>query len=320
MNLSLSNATVLVIGDCILDQYVYGDAVRLSPEAPVPIVRYANSEYRLGGAGNVAANIKALGGNPLLITVCGTDKEAGILETTIHETGIHTRHLLAARRITTHKTRFIANRQQVMRLDNEETGNLPAIKQANIINALEFCLDTENVAAVVISDYNKGAMSDIVMTAILDKTQQKSIPVFLDPKIKHGCSYKGVTVVTPNVNEAAELTGIRIVDKISLEAAGRSLLNSLECNYVLITRGEDGMTLFESGSWMMLDIPTEAQSVYDVSGAGDTVIATLALAKASGMNMRDAAVLANKAAGIVVGKPGTAVVTKEELENSCRNR
>ncbi len=312
----LADKHILVIGDLMLDRYVYGAAHRLSPEAPVPIVSIEYTEHRLGGAGNVSANIRALGGSVALVAAAGADEDGSTLNNALWEHGINPITLYPDRnRPTSVKTRVIANNQQVVRLDKEDATALSAHTVSALCDSIYTIFTSpKNVNAVVISDYAKGVICPEVLTLTLDLAAANKVPVFLDPKVTHAGLYRGITVMTPNQHEAEGLSGIAIRDKISLERAGTELLSKYGCFYVLITRGEHGMALFSSDGLRMLDIPTEAKAVFDVSGAGDTVIATLALAYSSGMSMPDSAILANRAAGIVVGKQGTAVITKEELE------
>ncbi len=318
--MQITNKIVLVIGDLMLDVYIHGTAVRLSPEAPVPIISKEYIENRLGGAGNVAANIKSLGGRTYLIGVIGKDTAGGVLSETLWANGIRPSAVIASSgRVTSVKTRIIANKQQIARLDTENATELSQQTKTYLCdNIRAVCSGSEEIGAIVVSDYAKGVISEQILLAINSQAALFGIPVFLDPKVTHAGLYHGVTVVTPNQHEAEGLSGIRIVDKISLEKAGRTIVSLYGCKYVLITRGEHGMALFSEEGPVMLDIPTAAKTVYDVSGAGDTVIATLALGYASGMSIRDAAWMANRAAGVVVGKAGTATITKEELEEACR--
>lgn len=314
MKMQATNRPVLVIGDLMLDEYVYGEASRLSPEAPVPVIEYRVSEFRLGGAGNVAANIKALGGNPILISATGDDPDGELLTSSIWSSGINPKRVIASGvRQTTHKTRLIANKQQIARLDKEWIMPLDALAEENLIGIVDDALLNENPAAIIISDYAKGVVTKHLFESITLAAATYAVPVFLDPKISQAEIYHYVTVITPNEREAEGLSGIKIDDQISLEIAGKRLLSLYGCRYVLITRGSQGMTLFLEDGYM-LTLPTVAKAVFDVSGAGDTVIAALALAYTSGVSMVDAAHFANKAAGIVVGKPGTAVATREEME------
>ncbi len=316
----LTDKKILVVGDLMLDVYVHGTVVRLSPEAPVPVITKEYTENRLGGAGNVASNIRALGGRVKLIAVTGTDPDSSVLFETLWQTGINPSALVADKsRTTSVKTRIIANKQQIARLDTENTTEFSQQTKTYLCdNIRAVCSGSEEIGAIVVSDYAKGVISEQILFTVNSQAALFGIPVFLDPKVTHAGLYHGITVITPNQHEAEGLSGIRIVDKISLEEAGRFIVSSYRCKYVLITRGEYGMALFSEEGPVMLDIPTVAKTVYDVSGAGDTVIATLALAYASGMSIRDAVWMANRAAGVVVGKAGTATITKEELEEACR--
>ncbi len=301
--------TIVVAGDVMLDEFIWGKVRRISPEAPVPVVEVVDETYRLGGSGNVAANVRALGGTAAPIGLIGTDAAGDrILELMALE-GIETSSLVRSDRPTTLKTRIVAHSQQVVRTDRESRS--PVSRDLNSRLAQSFLDKLSTANAVVVSDYDKGVVNRELLSGILPKARQAGIPVFLDPKVHHADYYRPVTLITPNQREAELLTGMAIDDESSLEAAGRTLLQKFECEYALITRGEEGMSLFNSeGSH---HLPTFAREVFDVTGAGDTVIATLALARAGGATMEESAILANHAAGIVVGKVGTATVGRQEL-------
>jgi D-beta-D-heptose 7-phosphate kinase/D-beta-D-heptose 1-phosphate adenosyltransferase len=301
---------VVVLGDVMLDQFIWGKVRRISPEAPVPVVEVANETCHLGGAGNVAANIRALGGVPVPIGLIGDDIAAGQLRDILKTSGIEASGLLTAPgRPTTVKTRVIAHSQQIVRTDRESKA--PITTESNAELAAEFVKWLPSAGAVVVSDYDKGVVNRALLREVLPAAQRARIPVFLDPKVHHADYYKPITLITPNHREAELLTGISIENEQQLDAAGRKLLEKFECPYALITRGEEGMSLFFPGGSHHL--PTFAREVFDVTGAGDTVIATLALAQAGGATMEESATLANHAAGLAVGKVGTATVSPEEL-------
>jgi D-glycero-beta-D-manno-heptose-7-phosphate kinase len=306
---SFAGKKILIVGDIMLDEFIWGKVQRISPEAPVPVVEVMNETYRLGGSGNVAANIKAMGGVPIPIAVHGPDEAARRLANLLEQSQIDVSGLVIADRPTTLKTRIIAHNQQVVRTDRESRKALPS--NVNVALEAAFLRNLAHANAVIVSDYDKGVVNRELLGSILPKARNARIPVFLDPKVHHADYYRPITAITPNKREAELLTGLSIQDDESLEQAGRNLRQKFECEYALITRGEEGMSLFNGTGSQHL--PTFAREVFDVTGAGDTVIATLALARASGATMEEAAVLANHAAGIVVGKIGTATVDRSEL-------
>jgi D-beta-D-heptose 7-phosphate kinase/D-beta-D-heptose 1-phosphate adenosyltransferase len=307
---------VLVVGDVMLDEFTWGRVQRISPEAPVPVVEVMRETDGLGGAGNVAANIRALGGEPIMIGVIGRDAPADRLVSLFRELGINPGHLLADDRRTTLKTRIIANNQQVVRTDRED--RTPISAKINETLRGRFLDLLPQADTVVISDYDKGIVNRQLLGDILPEAGRAGVPVFLDPKVHHANYYQPTTVITPNHREAELLAGLAIADETGLEEAGRRLLDRFKCNYVLITRGEAGMSLFHGTEAHHL--PTAAREVFDVTGAGDTVIAGLALASAGGASMEEAALVANHAAGLVVGKVGTATVTQQELLEDFNSR
>jgi rfaE bifunctional protein kinase chain/domain len=301
---------ILVLGDVMLDQFIWGKVRRISPEAPVPVVEVANETYHLGGAGNVAANIRALGGVPIPVGLIGEDFAGGRLTDILKTNGIEASGLHAETgRPTTIKTRIVAHSQQIVRADRESKAPLSSESNAALAGAFQKWLSS--VGAVVVSDYDKGVVNRTLLGEVLPEAQRARIPVLLDPKVHHADYYKPITLITPNHREAELLTGMSIENEHQLEDAGRRLLEKFECPYALITRGEEGMSLFFSGGSHHL--PTFAREVFDVTGAGDTVIATLALAQAAGATMEESATLANHAAGLAVGKVGTATVSPVEL-------
>ena len=301
---------ILVLGDIMLDEFIWGKVRRISPEAPVPVVEVARESYHLGGAGNVAANISALGATPIPVGLVGEDRAAERLSELFWTNMIEPSGLVSeAGRPTTLKTRIIAHNQQIVRADRENRTPLSDERNAALIQAFRKALPS--CSAVVVSDYDKGVVNRQLLSQALPLAQQAGIPVLLDPKVDHADYYRPITLITPNHREAELLTGMPIENDSQLEAAGRKLLEKFECPYALITRGEEGMSVFsKEGSH---HLPTFAREVFDVTGAGDTVIATLALALASGASMEESAILANHAAGLVVGKVGTATVTRTEL-------
>lgn len=302
---------VLVVGDVMLDQFVVGRVNRISPEAPVPIVEHDRDEFRVGGAANVAHNVRALGAAVRLAGVVGSDDRADRLKRELTARGIDTSGLVVDRnRPTTTKLRIVTSRhQQVARvdyeIDDEIAGEVEAALQHEVARLIG------GVRVVVVSDYLKGAVTARLISELVARGRQERVPVLVDPKIPHLAYYRGATVVTPNHQEAEVATHLRIRTD---EAAARAALVFRErtgCDHVLITRGEHGMTLLEGSA--IYHLPSAAREVADVTGAGDTVIATLALALAAGASLAEAASLANHAAGVVVGKFGAATLSPAEL-------
>ncbi|MBI4355716.1 MAG: D-glycero-beta-D-manno-heptose-7-phosphate kinase [Candidatus Omnitrophica bacterium] len=308
----LAKGRVLVIGDLILDEFVWGKVDRISPEAPVPVVWTQRESAMPGGAANVANNIAALGGHATLLGVIGEDRAGKLLCKALTERGIEIGSLVIdERRPTTLKTRVIAHHQQVVRIDRETVEPLEAKTLQRLIASVREAV--EGVDAVIIEDYGKGVISARLLSTVLPLARGAKLVVTVDPKEEHFRMYRGVTTLTPNRFEAAKATGIKTDTDDGVKRAGKAIVKELGCRSVLVTLGEDGMRLFES-SGRTTHIPTKAQEVFDVAGAGDTVIAAYSLALAAGASALDAARLANYAAGIVVGKVGTAVATPEELK------
>jgi D-beta-D-heptose 7-phosphate kinase/D-beta-D-heptose 1-phosphate adenosyltransferase len=303
---------ILVIGDLILDRYIWGKVNRISPEAPVPVVEVSQENFLLGGAANVAHNIISLGGHASIVGVAGKDRGGDIIKRMMEEKGIHCDGVLFGSRATTVKTRVIAHGQQVVRFDREDRTQIDGKKLGAILGYIGNVISAHD--AVIISDYKKGVVSPGLMKEIMKRAKKKNLFIAVDPKVGHFDYYRHVSLITPNLHEASVASGIDIKDEKSLLEAGRMLLRKLACQAVLITRGEQGMSLFRKDS--VVHIPTAARNVYDVTGAGDTVIAAFTLAYAAGGTMEDAAVVANHAAGIVVGEVGTAVVKPEQLWKS----
>ena len=295
----------------MLDQFVWGSVSRISPEAPVPVVRLERETVSLGGAGNVARNIISLGSRALPVGVLGDDRDGDLLARLCREAGLATEGLVVAPgRPTTLKMRVVAHHQHVVRVDREQDSPLGDAETRAIRDRVLGSLD--QVQGLVISDYDKGTISRDLLSAILPEARRRGLPVVVDPKTRNFPHYRPVTVVTPNAREAMEAAGVRAVTDPEFEEAGRRLLAMLGCPYILITRGERGMLLLD-GRGATLSIPTVAREVFDVTGAGDTVAATLAVTLASGGSVEEGAILANHAAGVVVGKVGTAALSRDEL-------
>lgn len=310
-------ASVLVVGDLILDHYVMGKVSRISPEAPVPVVHVESESLRLGGAANVFNNILALGGKADLCGVIGADESGRLL---MKELGAKRSGrggvVIDHDRPTTRKSRVIAHNQQIVRYDIEGRNELKAGLQRRILRYVESRL--RELSCVVVSDYAKGVVSPGLMSEITRLAALRKVPVIVDPKVEHFGYYKGVTVVTPNHLEAAQASGLHGDDDQTINEAGTIIRQRLGCRSVLITRGEKGMSLYE-GDGMSWHLPTQARQVYDVTGAGDTVIGTLALALSTGASIKNGAILANHAAGIVVGMVGTATVSPKQLAEALGN-
>jgi rfaE bifunctional protein kinase chain/domain len=311
-----SERSIVVYGDVMLDEFVWGEVTRISPEAPVPVVDVRRESAHLGGAANVLANVIALGARASVIGVVGNDGAGERLRAELKETGASGDTLIVDEsRPTTLKTRIIAHSQLVVRADRERRTPVETETEERIIKVLKEAL-TE-AAAFVVSDYDKGAVTVGVLAEILPAAYERGIPVLIDPKIRNFDAYRPATLVTPNHHEALRLTNIEEHTDEALKRAAHLLRARLDCESVLITRGERGMMLLESHHEPVY-VETVAREVYDVTGAGDTVIATLAVALAARASMLEAAMLANHAAGIVVGKVGTATASAEEVINSIR--
>jgi rfaE bifunctional protein kinase chain/domain len=310
---------ILVVGDVMIDEYVRGRASRISPEAPVPVVEVVDrgEDLRLGGAGNVAHNIRALGGQALLCGVIGDDRMGRECARIVAElTGSSHGLVIEADRPTTTKTRVVAQAQQVVRVDRET--RRPVTRNTTEKLLAVAAKELPSLDAIVVSDYGKGVVTQSLMERLRTLTRGTGVCVAVDPKVKGLSLYRGVTLITPNVREAEAMSGIPVEDEGSLERAGSRLLRELDCEIVLITRGDQGMTLFERGG-EPLPIATVARKVFDVTGAGDTVIGAFTLGLASGLTPHEAALVANVAAGIVVGEMGTAVVPAERLKAALRD-
>jgi rfaE bifunctional protein kinase chain/domain len=307
----LAGRTILIIGDLMLDHFVIGRVERISPEAPVPVVCFDHEEYRLGGAANVAHNAASLGGHVEVIGVVGTDPAADTLRADLSRLAIGASGLVTdPARCTTRKLRVVTTRnQQVARVDYEQDGEVDGEVEAALIARIERL--AESADAILISDYVKGVISRRVASAAIVAAVKRGVPLLVDPKVPHIDYYAGATVITPNHHEAEAVTHMRIRTSADAVAAAARFRERARCDSVLITRGEHGMTLL--GPHGDAQLPAEAREVSDVTGAGDTVIATMTLALAAGASLVEAAKLANRAAGIVVGKFGPATVTVSEL-------
>ena len=313
-----SECSIVVYGDVMLDEFVWGDVTRISPEAPVPVVDIRRESVHLGGAANVLANAYALGVRASVVGVVGNDRACEQLRGKLKECGSPSAPdtlVVDESRPTTLKTRIIAHNQTVVRADRERRTPVDAETETRIIEVLKEAI--KEASAFVVSDYDKGAVTPRVLGEILPLVYERGVPVLIDPKIRNFDAYRPATLITPNHLEALRLTNTEDHSDEALKRAANLIRERLGCESVLITRGERGMMLLERDREPVY-VETVAREVYDVTGAGDTVIATLAVALSTGASMLEAAILANHAAGIVVGKVGTATASAEELINSIQ--
>ncbi|MAF12587.1 D-glycero-beta-D-manno-heptose-7-phosphate kinase [Candidatus Poribacteria bacterium] len=319
-DLALPSAVrVLVLGDVILDSYLRGQATRISAEAPVPIIDVESEEYRLGGAANVAANITALGASCDLIGAVGDDEAGKTFRKLLAHAGISDDSLVTdPSRPTSHKTRVLARNQQVLRLDRESRAPIDEGARALALERLSGLISTAD--AVIIEDYDKGLLDEALIVAARDEAKARGIPVVVDPKLENFWHYGGVTCVTPNVYEAGAAVKRPIATGDDLRRVGAELVQELDLDHLLITRGADGVALFErAGSGLTVThVPAAGREVYDVTGAGDTAVAVYTLGLAAGMSPRNAARLANYAGGLVVGHLGCVSVDRDELSEAIR--
>ena len=314
----LAKAKILVIGDIMLDRYWWGSVSRISPEAPVPIVRLDKASVAAGGAANVAANVAGLGATPILIGIVGADPEADAVRASLAECGVSPSHLVeVASRPTTVKTRIIAHSQQVARVDHEVDEPLSAEASDTLVKSISGFWD--DIGAIVISDYAKGVLTSNLLSWIFEASRERGKQVLVDPKGKNYSKYHGASLLTPNRQEAAEACNLEENGQDVIEVSGRRLMSDHKFDAVLITQGEQGMTLF-NGKKDAVHFPAMARQVYDVTGAGDTVIATLAASIGAGADLEQAAKLANIAAGIVVEQVGTTTIKASELKNALNGQ
>lgn len=303
-----------VFGDLMLDVYVWGDVNRISPEAPVPVVEVSRETVRFGGAANVAENVASLGAIASVVGVVGDDGPGRELLSLLRGRGIDVSGVaVVPDRPTTTKTRIIAHSQQVVRADREAAGGIGPALEEQVSSALRSTIDGAD--ALVISDYGKGVVTGGTLSVAITRAREAGKVVCVDPKESHFASYVGVTAITPNQKEAGNAVGLRITDDETLKKVGWRLMEMLRPECVVVTRGEHGMSLFMRGG-EFVHLPTVAREVFDVTGAGDTVVSVLATALAAGATMVEAALIANHAAGIVIREIGTASTTPEEIERS----
>ncbi len=309
---------ILVMGDVILDRYIFGDVERISPEAPVPVVKVKEEIFKIGGAGNVAANIKTLGGIPIFLSIIGNDKAGIKLKELFHENDIDTSGLLIeVSKKTIEKIRIIAKNQQICRVDREKEFEITMELMEKLFTFINKHI--EEFELVIISDYGKGLFNEIILKKLLSYFKKKGKDVVIDPFPQNFKFYSPINTITPNKKESEEMTHVRITSNEDLNECANKIFEILDVENVLITLGERGMKLFRP-SGLNIEIPTVAKEVFDVTGAGDTVIAAYSLSLVAGANPEEAAIISNFAAGIVVGKVGTSTLFPSELINEIRSR
>lgn len=311
----IKNVSVLCVGDIMVDRYIYGQATRISPEAPVPVVKVKKRLVMLGGVGNVVKNLGTLGAAPMTVALTGGDKNSALLVELYRDSKLpQPRFVTDPERPTSVKTRIIAGIQQVVRFDEEDEKPAEGQTADQLIEAVK--AELPKVGSVALSDYGKGALSNQVISGIISLAREAGKPVAIDPKGSDYSRYRGATLVTPNRTELSEAAGRKLEGALELEQAGRQLMSECGLENILVTRSEDGMMLLsaaESAAEPVL-LPSQARAVFDVSGAGDTVVSVMAAGMAIGAPLALTARLANLAAGVVVGKVGTASATAEEIK------
>lgn len=307
----LQKAHVLCVGDVMLDRFVYGAVDRISPEAPIPVFLVEREKEMLGGAGNVVANIASLGGRATLLAVTGIDTAGDTIAKLLAEQGITAALVQESGRQTILKTRFVGAGQQMLRVDRERAAPLAATTEAQLMEKAASLIP--RAGAVILSDYGKGVLGDKVIQGIIALAQKNGVPVIVDPKGADFSKYAGASIVTPNRKELETATRLKAATDTEVVKAAQKVIETCDIGAVLATRSKDGMSLVEKNTPAPLHIPSVVREVYDVSGAGDTVIACFATAMAAGVSLRNAAFLANIAAGIAVGKAGTATVRPDEM-------
>lgn len=311
---AMSKVKIAVVGDLMLDRYMWGEAHRISPEAPVPIIALEGESSNLGGAANVAANVGSLGGDVLLFGVVGDDPIGIRLRELVIQSGFNDDGIITdPSRPTSAKTRLIAHSQHIVRIDRESTDNINIELEQQLLD--RFHAVVNNIDAVILQDYNKGLLTPTVIQGIIADCRRVGVPVGVDPKWTNFWEYKGVTVFKPNVGELEAAAGHSISNEEELMRAGRSVIKRLEAEHLLVTRGKEGMALFSDGEMEL--IPTQAHRVHDVSGAGDTVIATVMTALAGGADIYEAALLGNYAASVVIAEVGAVPVDPDKLRRIC---
>ncbi|WKZ68561.1 MAG: D-glycero-beta-D-manno-heptose-7-phosphate kinase [Melioribacteraceae bacterium] len=312
---NFSGKRIAVIGDMMLDCYFWGDVKRISPEAPVPVVEIDDEFFRFGGAANVALNISSLGGIPIPLGVVGNDNDGNIFQKLIDEKNIDSSGLIIDNsRPTTAKTRVIAGKQHIVRIDKESKQNISKESEDKILGKLRS--EIKNIDAIILQDYNKGVLTPRLIEKVIDLAIKNKIIITVDPKFNNFFKYTNVTLFKPNRKETEDVFGTHMMNDEDIHNSGHKLLEKLNAKYVLLTLGEKGVALFEKGKKTVKRIPTKARKVSDVSGAGDTVIATLTIALAAGAKIDEAAYLANYAGGLVCEEVGIVPIQKNKLFNT----
>lgn len=305
----------MVVGDLMLDEYIFGTVSRISPEAPVPVVEVVEQDTRLGGAANVALNVAALGCVPIVVGAIGDDRGGDTLLELLGQNGIIADGVVRILgKPTSVKTRIICDSQHVARVDREKSSYLNKEQEKRILNKIEELLGS--IDGIVLQDYNKGVLTETLITKIIDNANKNNILITVDPKFKYFHNYQKVTVFKPNIKETEKVLSVKINSEQDLEITGKNLMKLLQSDNVLITRGVHGMSLFERDQ-RITHVSTNAKRVADISGAGDTVIGTLTAAMASGATIQEAATIANHAAGLVCGEVGIVPVEKNKLYRAC---
>lgn len=314
----IARLRVLVVGDLMLDEYIWGKVERISPEAPVQVVEVRRDDLRLGGAGNVINNLVALGAKVAVASVLGNDPDGRLLLQQLERLGVDTAGVvLAEGRITSRKTRVLASNQQIVRIDRETRAEISADQERQLAGHVRTALPSCQV--ILVSDYLKGVLPESLLQTIIAIGREAGVPVVVDPKGENYHKYRGASVLTPNRKETQIASGVTIHDEPSLCAAGRALRAELDLDALVLTRSEEGMSLFFCDG-REEHMPTEAREVFDVSGAGDTVLSVIGLGLAAGLTLETAARLSNVAAGIVVGKVGTSTVSPAEILDTVGRR
>ena len=311
------NFNVAVVGDMMLDSYLWGDVKRISPEAPVPVVEIDNEFFRFGGAANVAFNLVKLGGTPVPFGIIGDDKNGEIFSGLLNEVNITNDFLIKDKsRPTTTKTRVISSDQQIVRIDKESKKLISEEIEEELLSNFEKRIPS--IDAIILEDYNKGVLTKSLIQKVISIANKHNKIITVDPKFANFYSYNNVTVFKPNLKEAEEALGVKAENKNDIIDIGKSLIERLHCKYLLLTLGANGMAIFEKDK-APLFIPTKARKVLDVSGAGDTVIATLTFALLSGANISEATFFANYAGGLVCEEAGVVPITEEKLFNKIES-
>ncbi|MDF3821483.1 D-glycero-beta-D-manno-heptose-7-phosphate kinase [Leptospira sp. 96542] len=316
---NLSKIKILVVGDLILDEYLFGSVERISPEAPVPVVWVRNEKHRLGGSGNVVQNLSSLGANIAVFGRIGFDVAGEQITKMLSKEGVKENDLLLLKSNSLPsilKTRIIAGNQQICRVDKEEILPLTEAEENQVF--LSFQNKVKECSAVILSDYDKGYLTPNLIQKLTKFCSENNIIVTVDPQVSHFFQYQGIHIMTPNHHEAGKALGKKLVTDSEIETACKEITEKIRPTAVMITRGEKGMSIYETKSSSFYHIPTVAKEVFDVTGAGDTVISTYTAFVAAGMEIAEASLLSNISAGIVVGKLGAASVTTKEITENLR--